>query len=80
MTSEGKGERPPAVALLIGWGVGYNTGGSDATCGVAQDSTRVVPVEVKALRSGVWKRAKLRGGRDYGAGVRNEGGIVVVGV
>ena len=29
MTSGGKGERPPAVALLIGWGVVYSTGGSD---------------------------------------------------
>ena len=53
VTSGGKGERPPAVALLIGWGVEYNTGGSDATCGVAQDSSRVVPVEVNALRSSV---------------------------
>ena len=33
VTSEGKGERPPAVALLIGWGVGYITGGSDDTAG-----------------------------------------------
>ena len=29
VTSGGKGERPPAVALLIGWGVVYSTGGSD---------------------------------------------------
>ena len=33
MTSGGKGERPPAVALLIGWGVVYSTGESDDTAG-----------------------------------------------
>ena len=33
VTSRGKEERPPAVALLIGWGVGYSTGGSDDTAG-----------------------------------------------
>ena len=47
---------------------------------MAQGGTRAVPVEVSALRSSVWKRAKLRGGWDYRAGVRNKGGIVVVGV
>ena len=35
---------------------------------------------MSALRRSVWKRAKLRGGWDYRAGVRNKDGIVVVGV
>ena len=42
---------------------------------VAQGSTCAVPVEVSALQSSVWKRAKL----GWGAGVRNKGGKVVVG-
>ena len=47
---------------------------------MAQGSTRAVPVEVSALRLRVWKMAKLRGGWESRAGVRNKGGIVVVGV
>ena len=47
---------------------------------MAQGNTRAVPVEVSALRLRIWKRAKLRGGWDYRAGLRNKGGIVVVGV
>ena len=47
---------------------------------MAQGSTRAVPVEVSALRRSVWKRAKLRRGLDHRAGVKNKGGIVVMGV
>ena len=47
---------------------------------MARGSTRAAPVEVSALRRSVWERAKLRGGWNYRAGVRNKGGIVVVGV
>ena len=35
---------------------------------------------MSALRLRVWKGAKLRVGWDYRAGVRNKGGIVVMGV
>ena len=47
---------------------------------MAQGNTRAGPVVVNALRSSVWKRSKLRGGWDSRAGVRNKGGLVVVGV